>query len=258
MKLLEKLRVINQKHSLLDVGIVLCLVLALIGMGFSIHANHEVEEIENAASVRYSMQSINYTDFDPCTLDVLATTTQCNGMTSNEVVHLPLSNGSCCNQNDFCYRDDPEKVCLYGKCQSPDPTKCKGYCTTLDDCTTIIPLTVDPNAAFYNNFCVFNACGTFVMFNNILIADPYTLIDTRLSSPDRERNTNISACLNVVCVTQYEAEGATYCTFTWKCAPYVNMSGPVYYDRKRAVMTNERDEALAAFLRDARKHFQSV
>lgn len=246
----EKLHDINRKHSFLSLGITICLVVLCIAMGFAIHANHEVEEIEHG-EFTYSQPSLTYTDYDACTLDVLVTP-RCRSKPSY-VTHIPLSNGSCCTQGeDFCYNEDATKACVFGVCRSSDVTQCRGYCA--DDssftCNYAIPLALDPYNTFRADYCLFNSCVTYVMFADLLIADPLALVT----------DPNYRSCLAVTCTSQPLGEGATICLFTWRCAPFVDMSGRVFYgslstnEVKGEVNTTTRSHR-EAFLREAMRYF---
>jgi hypothetical protein len=150
---------------------------------------------------------------------------------------VPLETGSCCNRDDFCYFDDPNKKCYQGVCKSLDPTLCKGYCTTDADCRT--PETQFPfqiNDTAYNPagpepyrrpVCIYNSCTQMVLFSGVT-TDPLAMIypyngDKLLF--------NFSKCASVVCVPTFFPDNV--CAYTWNCAPYLNLPYPPSFVFKR-------------------------
>src|ERR1700742_316849 len=60
-------------------------------------------------------------------------------------IHERMVNGSCCNKEDYCYYDDPCKKCVFGVCQSPNASLCKGFCNTVDDCKVLFAVAASPD-----------------------------------------------------------------------------------------------------------------
>lgn len=126
---------------------------------------------------------------------------------------VAMANGSCCNQNDFCYTDDPNKRCVFGTCMSPDPTKCKGFCNDASDC--LVPVPINPEIGLTVQDCIQNSCVTVV---GPLISgnDPFAIVES-----DTLLDLNISHCLTASCVAFY-VEGPPYlCFYYWTCAPFL-------------------------------------
>jgi len=205
--------------------IILCIIIIILSaicMGFGIATNNEVNGIDNRLCT--TTESLACTDFNPCTRDIIQPI-NCGGgslsgpdsCASFECTNVPLANGSCCNQYDFCYYDDPGKTCLFGTCQSSDPTLCKGYCNEPEDCLVPIPLTVNVDAI--DTDCVFHSCVTIVTVATYPITNPFSLINT---SNGNLTALNISGCLMANCVSDF-LDDFTVCLYQWKCGPYVGL-----------------------------------
>lgn len=217
---------INRKSSfLVIVGIILTIII-IITMGYVIHINHELEEIEHRiCPLSPSPTSdLTCTDFDPCTRDTKlplppGVSTECPS-TSFYCSHAKLPDNTPCNRDDSCYYDDPAKRCLNGQCVSPNVTKCKGYCTQDADCQVTLPFTVDPTSAVRYDYCAFGSCVTQLLLEQIDTADPYSLLDTNTGNLT---NLNISSCLDAICrvYTPFFASRFGVCLYTWHCAPFV-------------------------------------
>jgi hypothetical protein len=189
-----------------------------------------------------AVESDECNDGNPCTLDIKQrVNTGCTrklfvnqsaedgACQEYQCTNVPLATGSCCNRDDFCYFDDPNKKCYNGVCKSLDPTLCKGYCEVDDDCRNefkTIPLQINDTtyAAGYEPFCIFNSCTQFVSFN-ARFTDPLAMVypyNGNLSL------FNFSKCVNVVCYKPdlSGVSGFNTCLYTWKCAPYLNLPYP--------------------------------
>lgn len=133
--------------------------------------------------------------------------------------NLPYPDGTCCNKNDFCYRDDPFKTCQQGVCTSSDPTLCRGFCESDDDCIfsdTPFPIY---DAADATVFCAGGACFAYVLsFNQVNGPSDLLNMTTLL-----QRNT--SACLEMSCFQVFEENDCSvfqvqYCQYAWACSRY--------------------------------------
>lgn len=126
--------------------------------------------------------------------------------------------GTCCNQNDFCFLDDPNKTCQSGECVSTDPTLCKGYCTIDDDCANSpwpIPLY---EAADQTVFCLNGACVYLVYARTIVEANDMLNETTQLFR-------NITACIESSCfVVNVDGEDLILCQYVWKCSRWYTFS----------------------------------
>jgi hypothetical protein len=133
--------------------------------------------------------------------------------------NLPYPDGTCCNKNDFCYRDDPFKTCQQGVCTSSDPTLCRGFCESDDDCIfsdTPFPIY---DAADSTVFCAGGACFAYVQTLNPVNGPGDLLNMTTLL----QRNT--SACLEMSCFQMFAEDSCTvfqfqYCQYAWACSRY--------------------------------------
>jgi hypothetical protein len=198
-----------------------------------------------------STTSVLCTDFNPCTLDLI--TPICGNITNNgggtscqsfQCQNIPLANGSCCNGEDVCYFDDPNKACVFGTCKSPDPTLCKGYCIG-NDSSNCPPLPFNINANLTTlvppvTSCLYSSCVTLFQFHSP-IADPNSLLDK--SDSTNITNLDIEACLEATCNSQLDELNppppfiTSFCVFKWKCAPYINVE---VFEKKRYI-NDERE-----------------
>lgn len=215
-------RIRNASYIILFLEIVI-LILVLLLMSYAIVSSNNAADMQN--KICLNTQSLACTDFNPCTADFI-TPVSCNGF-DNELegciqykcVHVPVSNGSCCDQQDYCFLPNPNKACVYGTCLSPEPTECRGWCNTTEegsanDCPDI-PLTPTSNGAAITT-CTFNSCTYIVIISFVIISDPLSMIDTQTGNLT---NLNISHCLVGYC-TWDDVNQFSVCTYNWACAPY--------------------------------------
>lgn len=190
------------------------------------------------ASDSTAEESLDCNDGNACTVDIKQRiSTGCksslSGQTDSDKAcqqyqcsNVPLAAGSCCNRDDFCYFDDPDKKCYAGGvCKSTDPTLCKGYCTSYLDCQnpdTIFPLQI--NTSTYpldtQSSCQYNSCTQYLITIG-QFTDPISMIypnngDMLLF--------NFSKCATVLCFQPIDY--LNICTFNWNCAPYVGDEFP--------------------------------
>ena len=228
-------RQIDNKASGLIFLALIILILAAAIMGVVIHMNKQANTIEQALCIDCMAASANAVcnDFNPCTIDVVHPimcptpehkTTTC---ASYSCTHINMSDGSCCNQQDFCYTNDPLKTCNNGICSSPDPTKCKGYCVSVLDCTEApIDPEISSEGECLNVVCMYSSCVTQLCLTEPL-ADPMSVFNqTSLALM------NESSCYEAVCVTDYFIN-ITYCQYQWKCAPFSGEAESEHPGRKR-------------------------
>lgn len=201
-------------------------LLALALMGLAINSSRNADSIEGRLCT--TTQSLLCTDFNPCTTDTI-TPISCtdfdNGLSScvrYKCTHEPVSNGTCCSQQDTCYLEDPNKFCLYGTCVSANPYLCKGYCNSSDytpgSCITIP--TVSEVSLQTGSTCVFNSCVTQIAVIFVDVTDPFALLDVHTGNLT---NLNITSCLNAEC-TYDNLNDFSVCTYTFKCALYVDFT----------------------------------
>lgn len=130
---------------------------------------------------------------------------------------LKLADGSCCNEDDFCYLPDPTKVCRSGECVSSNYSLCKGSCAIDDDCSTYpVPISANVNADITIT-CNLGTCNTFVYSANPY-PDPFSILNTTTSA---QRST--AACLDAtqLLVGEIGVDDVPYLyIFTWKCSKH--------------------------------------
>jgi hypothetical protein len=143
-------------------------------------------------------------------------------------IHEPMINGSCCNKYDYCYYDDPCKKCVFGTCQSPNASLCKGFCNTDADCNITLPI----SAEFILNSCVFNSCVT--VFESVTpVPNPISLINT---GNGNFTALSIKSCISAVCFSSVSGDplsNSTFCYFTWNCAPFIGAEPTPESKKKR-------------------------
>ena len=128
-----------------------------------------------------------------------------------------LADGSCCDEDDFCYLPDPKKTCQSGECVSKNYSLCKGSCTVDEDCDAH-PITLSPNLiGDTGSFCYWGSCITIatVAFN---YPNPIDLLDTNTSDTK-----STAGCVQGVCslIGVVGADEFPYeCTFKWKCSAH--------------------------------------
>lgn len=150
----------------------------------------------------------------------------------------PLPDGTCCNDRDFCYRDDPYKVCQNGQCTSADDTLCRGFCEVDSDCTqSETPFPFYPDA-YSSTFCTGSACFAYVYAYNPVMS-PMDLLDLSTLA-----NRNISACLESACFiftqqTDCSLYSTQICQYAWTCSRY---NGVIY--RKRSISASIRNAGV--------------
>lgn len=210
------------------INILICIlgiVLSLFIIGFVFHISKDVHQIKQK-SCSDTESSLCYRG-NPCELALITyigcddcLTCRAPGSTCDKFKceYYPLANGSCCNKNDYCYTDDPNKACVFGDCKSTDITKCKGYCNSTDydenyPCPQI-PLVLSGGEEVVS-FCLYNSCVTQVVLEAVYLDNPFDLIDTTNTS--NLTGSNMKNCLLGSCEF---TEFGSVCVFTWKCAPY--------------------------------------
>lgn len=218
--------------------VVFILVICLVVMGLSIAIF-----VKSAPREELHL-SFKCNDYDPCTLDVIDYVHiddddrhdfwrrddddehhhhhhHCPPLAACR--HLPVANGTCCNEEDYCYLSDEHKRCVDGRCVSPNLTLCKGYCTDVLNCSAnAIPLIVSPLDVFPQ--CFFGSCVTTVIVAQTPV-DPYALIN--VTSNDVRR---LEGCLDAVCV--FNPNSFDYkCIYVWRCAPF---NGAIIIDAVRS------------------------
>lgn len=215
-------------------------IIAFITMGFVIHINHEVEEIEHHSCPRHMISDdLSCTDFNPCTTDIksrIPRSLNVSCPSSYQCEHFEKPNGSSCDQTDFCYYDNGDpKQCIDGACVSSDATRCKGYCTQDTDCQVTIPLTIDPYSATRYDFCAYSACVTQLIVFQVDVTNALSLLDTNSGNLE---NLNISGCLDALCQRYDDYYGGyTVCLYKWKCAPFINLG---YFGNDGVARTTNR------------------
>lgn len=181
-------------------------------------------------------QSTLCDDRQPCTIDYIqtacgngSTTGGGVGCNSYQCINVPLANGSCCNEADYCYLPDPAKACVFGKCKSPNITSCKGWCNgTADFCPEIPTITDGSNT---QTRCIFNSCVTQIV-TLIPVANADDLLDINTGN---KTNLNIASCLDSSCVID-ELNDVYICYYQWNCAPFVNAQ---FESKKRNIFINQ-------------------
>jgi hypothetical protein len=236
----------RRRNIAIGLGVLLgAALLALIIMaGITLH---EVEEVET--SVCPYQESLACWDGNACHAPLMKricpivegnnqrTSLNPACAAANFVCENPAyADGTCCNQNDFCFLNDPNKTCQAGQCVSTDVTLCKGYCLTDDDCTTaLIPLYPSITNAF--TFCLNGACFTYVYTDSNVITPNDLLNLTTMGAR------NISACLESVCFVLNFGEGdILICQFAWKCSQLNGFSDQSR--KKREIMEEAQQTRL--------------
>jgi hypothetical protein len=142
--------------------------------------------------------------------------------------------GTCCNQNDFCYQADPNKICIRGQCVSGDPTLCRGFCEIDSDCTgSATPFPIYPTAEA-DAFCLNGACVALVSANPPVVSPNDLLnLSTMLAF-------NTSACLESSCFVFASGTGGTttstqICQYSWACSQLNGFYNQTVVSRKRSV-----------------------
>jgi len=211
-------RVRTKSTFIIILGIII-IILLLIHFGLYVINNNNLNNIQNQLCIQ--QQSGRCNDFNPCTIDYIENI--CGNISgigescqSFQCVNVPLANGSCCNMDDFCYLNDPNKACVFGSCKSPDPTLCKGYCNINSDCE-IIPLNIITDNYFTT--CEFNSCVTTVLNALAFIPNPMSL----LNATDDFTNREIASCLQATC-TANAFDQDSICIYTYTCAPFLNVT----------------------------------
>lgn len=217
----ERIREIDNKENGLIALAIAILIFVIIGFGYIVHVNNSVEGLENAAmeACRLSVLNASCNDYQPCTLDI-STPVHCNlgaGCASFKCSYIELSNGSCCNQQDSCYYDDPAKACVFGTCKSANAALCKGHCLSDNDCLVPLPLTLDPSAEVFTS-CIYESCTTQFIIDQ-QVPDPMSLLDINTGNVT---NLNISSCLDAICVNDFIG-GISTCLYQWACAPFIGI-----------------------------------
>ena len=236
----RRVKGISIKSSTLIGWGVVVLIFAILWMAFVIHVNHEVDEIvtwKTPLSTRGEV-SIDCWDGNACSVDI-KTRISCPSQIPNtacdsyECSHIQLADGSECNQNDFCYADDPLKTCVDGTCRSPNASLCLGYCDdNIPCCDLLDPSCVFPyklnllNPGEVYHYCAYNSCVTLVI-SDVPIPDPANLfVNANIG------DLNQSACIESVCTTDFFND-ITACLYQWACAPYVSVT-----NKKRAISSS--------------------
>lgn len=128
---------------------------------------------------------------------------------------VQLADGSCCNENDFCYLSDWKKTCQSGMCVSKNYSLCKGSCVDDDSCDEY-PIPISPNfVGTRENFCYWGTCITLVNVHHNY-PNPLDLLNNAGST-----NKSTIACVQGVCDLVGDVlvdEFPFQCTFTWKCS----------------------------------------
>ena len=244
------LRDINNKKNVLIVLFLLILLFAILGMTYTIHVSHEVDELVEADCLTCQIQqsSILCTDFNPCSRDVLSPITcpninDGNGGTSCSSYrcdHYNLSEGSCCNDDDYCYRDDPLKTCTDGVCRSLDSTLCKGWCQDDSDCCNpagpTCPFPLFPalyhGAESLRQMCVFHSCVTFFQVDEP-IPDPMNLFQV-----NTYEEIQMQSCYEAICQPDF-INPLPACLYQWKCAPFIGAFKKRGTDEDLQITTND-------------------
>jgi hypothetical protein len=132
----------------------------------------------------------------------------------------PVPNGTCCNQQDYCYLDDPNKRCVYGQCVSPNQTLCRGACpyTTglFEPCDAVIPI-IEFGGEYPGSetFCLLASCVTLFTVNG-----EWAACDAFLETVSGNfTNKQIASCAECETYTDPTAETTT-CMCQWRCAPF--------------------------------------
>lgn len=236
----RRVKAISIKSSTLIVWAIVVLIFAILWMAFVIHVNHEVDEIVNlkTSELTYGEVSLDCSDQNSCTIDI-KTRISCPSQIPDVACdsygcsHIPLADGSECNQNDFCYADDPSKTCVEGTCRSRNSSLCLGFCDdNIPCCDLLDPSCVFPyklnllNPGEVYHYCAYNSCVTLVI-SDVPIAEPMNLfVNANLG------DLNQSACIEAVCTTDF-FDDITACLYQWECAPYVSVT-----NKKRAISSS--------------------
>ena len=217
----QRARTIDNKMTAIVVLGVVIVILAAIAAGFIGATWKVLTEIQQLQCLDCATAQENFVcnDFNPCTIDVVnpiacpvpqARTSTC---ASFGCTHVNLSDGACCNQYDFCYNDDPLKMCFDGVCRSPNPMNCKGFCVDDGYCFDNRP-PIEVGSECISWTCLFNSCVTQICVN-VPIADPMIMFQTNTLA-----QLNESSCYEAVCVNDY-FDNLTFCSYQWKCAPFI-------------------------------------
>jgi hypothetical protein len=225
---LKRLNQRKQRITLILEAVIIVLLLVLIP--FLLNVMKTTDTVQSTVCpVNTGAISLDCSDGDPCTMDVktLLPTTECSGsqVSTQSCVqyacqHIKMANGSCCNSNDFCYTDDPNKKCVLGECIT-DPLLCKGYCTNHSSQCPELPFIVQDYYTSVSTACYSHAC-VYTVTVEMYIADPYSLL---YDDPLDMTYFNISSCLVASCDYRFLTgliEGnrqLSICTFGWSCAP---------------------------------------
>ena len=130
---------------------------------------------------------------------------------------VKLADGSCCNEDDFCYLADSTKVCRSGECVSSNYSLCKGACSVDEDCeTNPVPISANVNGVI-TRFCTYGSCITTID-TAYLYPDPFSALDTSSAT-----NRSIAACLEAECVVTGQVgvdELPFQCTYKWICSKH--------------------------------------
>lgn len=128
-----------------------------------------------------------------------------------------LADGSCCNEEDFCYLPDPKKVCQSGECVSKNYSNCKGSCNINSDCL-VYPVPISPN--FYGDItttCYWGTCMT-ILNAAFMYVNPMDALDANSTY-----NRSTVACLQGECYLVGDPlvdEFPYQCIYTWKCSAH--------------------------------------
>jgi hypothetical protein len=231
-RLTKRRQVITQ---VLEVIVIILLLLLCLHGGIIWHNTNTIET-NICNPLKNAVLSINCTDGNPCTTDrrIAIPTTGCSGsgVTINDTCiqyaceHIPLADGACCNMNDFCYYDDPNKKCMLGNCIT-DPTLCKGYCVEEgsgpESICNDLPFITSDNMLSVAARCLNHSC-VYTVIVEMYIADPYSLLAV---DPTNLTDFNITSCLLASCTYGYIDDYVgpdnynfySMCTFTYTCAP---------------------------------------
>jgi hypothetical protein len=238
---------------------VLC---AITTIGLLANLTHEAEEAENAICTRSqdlscwrgnACQTMTMSPICPNQLDGRTpgggSFNASNGC-SNPIYECDtpkqLPDGACCNQNDFCYLDDPTKQCLSGQCISTNDALCRGVCEVDSDC-----IDSDTPFPFYptveaDTFCAGGACFAYVFSPNTMSSPEDALNQTTLLAR------NVTACLEMACFIFTEQNDCALlsfqvCQYVWACSRYTG-----FFKRKRdiadTVMASQQGGAVGQYV----------
>lgn len=187
-------------------------------------------------------------DFDPC--HVCVKRTLCAPPAGGQPVEecgrdfycdcRPVPNGTCCNEQDYCYLPDPEKRCVYGTCVSPNQTLCRGACPyntgTDTPCNATIPiLQFGGEYPATETFCVLASCVTLFTVNG-----QWAQCDSFLDRTSSNVSRATAAC--AACQPfQDPTTQTTSCMCQWNCAPF---GGFPFGRRKRAAEQSDSNVTI--------------